>query len=453
MRAGLAGRRRRRGRRRRSTSTAIASRPCATGVGRAARRRRRGSPASRCRAWPTPTATPSTGPCAARTQAGVGARSGRGASRCTRLAERADAGLVPPPGRGRVRRDGAGRHHVRRRVPLPPPRRRRASRTPTRTRWARRCVAAARRPGIRLTLLDTCYLHGGIGAEPERRPAAVQRRRRRSAWAERAAALDALDGRRPCGSAPRSTPCGPSTRRRWRSSRRGPTSAASPLHAHVSEQPAENERLPRRLRRHAGRRCSAAHGAARRAVHRRPRHPPHRRRRRRASAPAVARCASARRPSATSPTASARPRRCVDAGAPAAPRLRLARGDRPVRGGARRRARRAAGQPACGATTTPPSLLRAATADGHASLGWPEAGRLAVGARWPTCARSPRLGAPGRRRPDHVARGGRCSRRRRPTSTTSSSAARSSSRDGAHVRLDVGERAGGRRRRGRGGTS
>ena len=37
-------------------------------------------------------------------------------------AERLDAGVVPPARHGRVRRDGARRHHVRRRVPLPPPR-------------------------------------------------------------------------------------------------------------------------------------------------------------------------------------------------------------------------------------------------------------------------------------------------------------------------------------------
>ena len=50
----------------------------------------------------------------------------------------ADAGLVPPARHGGVRRDGARRHHVRRRVPLRPPRTRAACRTTTRTRWARR---------------------------------------------------------------------------------------------------------------------------------------------------------------------------------------------------------------------------------------------------------------------------------------------------------------------------
>ena len=158
-------------------------------------RARCGWPASPCRAWPTPTATPSTGRCAGGRSP---ARDGTGSFWTWReqmygLAEALDARQLPRPGPRRVRRDGAGRHHRRRRVPLPPPRHRQGSATPTRTRWAAPSLAAAADAGLRLTLLDTCYLHGGIGAEPE----GVQRRfsdGTAAAWAERAAALDALAG-------------------------------------------------------------------------------------------------------------------------------------------------------------------------------------------------------------------------------------------------------------------
>ena len=88
----------------------------------------------------------------------------------------------------------------------------------------RALAAAAADAGLRLTLLDTCYLHGGFGAEPE----GAQRRfsdGTAAAWAERAAALDVACRSGVCGSAPRSTRCGPSTRPRWRSWRRGPPSA------------------------------------------------------------------------------------------------------------------------------------------------------------------------------------------------------------------------------------
>ena len=84
----------------------------------------------------------------------------------------------------------------------------------------------------------------------------------------------------------------------------------APLHAHVSEQPAENEQVLAAHGAHPGR--AARRGRrARRAVHRRPRHPPHDRRHRAARRGRAARAASARRPSATSPTASARRSPCA----------------------------------------------------------------------------------------------------------------------------------------------
>ena len=98
-------------------------------------------------------------------------------------------------------------------------------------------IEAAREAGIRITLLDTCYLRGGIGREPE----GAQLRfsdGSAEAWAERVEGLEAGDGVR-IGAAIHSV-------------RAVDPEAASvvasiaaehswPLHAHVSEQPAENE--------------------------------------------------------------------------------------------------------------------------------------------------------------------------------------------------------------------
>ena len=83
------------------------------------------------------------------------------------------------------------------------------------------------------------------------------------------------------------------------------------------------------------------------------------------------------------------------------------------------------------------SLLRMATADGHASLGWPDAGRIAPGAPGRPDDDRPRLGAHGgharRARPrDRRVRGDG-----RPTSTTSSSAAASSSATAGTSTIDV----------------
>ena len=75
--------------------------------------------------------------------------------------------------------------------------------------------------------------------------------------------------------------------------------------------------------------------------------------------------------------------------------------------------------------------------DGHASIGWPDAGRIEVGALADLTTVAPRLGAHGGHRRRRRPRRRSCSRRRRPTCTTSSSAAGSSSRDGRHTTLDV----------------
>jgi formiminoglutamate deiminase len=101
----------------------------------------------------------------------------------------------------------------------------------------RALIDAARAAGIRITLLDTCYLHGGIGEGAE----GVQLRfsdGSAEAWAERVAGLEPGDGAR-LGAAIHSVRAvdpeaaarvaALAAERSW------------PLHAHVSEQPAENE--------------------------------------------------------------------------------------------------------------------------------------------------------------------------------------------------------------------
>jgi formiminoglutamate deiminase len=98
-------------------------------------------------------------------------------------------------------------------------------------------IDAAHQAGIRITLLDTCYLDGGFGRAPEGGQLHFSDGSA-EAWAERVDALDASDGAR-VGAAihsVRAVDPGAAARvaafaaeRSW------------PLHAHVSEQPAENE--------------------------------------------------------------------------------------------------------------------------------------------------------------------------------------------------------------------
>ncbi|MBS1886547.1 MAG: formimidoylglutamate deiminase [Actinobacteria bacterium] len=98
-------------------------------------------------------------------------------------------------------------------------------------------LAAAAEAGIRITLLDACYLHGGIGEElneTQRRfsDGTVER------WVERVGALRAGPTAR-VGAAIHSVravdPGEAAAVAAWASER------GAPLHAHVSEQPAENE--------------------------------------------------------------------------------------------------------------------------------------------------------------------------------------------------------------------
>lgn len=102
-------------------------------------------------------------------------------------------------------------------------------------------IAAAEAAGIRITLLDACYLSGGLGAEGYLGLDEVQRRfsdGSAARWRERVTALAAADSDTVrIGAAIHSVRAVPADQLaevvRWASRR--------PLHAHVSEQPAENE--------------------------------------------------------------------------------------------------------------------------------------------------------------------------------------------------------------------
>ncbi len=109
-------------------------------------------------------------------------------------------------------------------------------------------IAAAREAGIRITLLDTCYLQGAIGAE-------VNETQRRfsdgdvSSWRERVERLrSATSNHDTCiGAAIHSVRA--VDRESMTSVAAWATAVHAPLHAHVSEQPAENDQ------------CLAAYGA------------------------------------------------------------------------------------------------------------------------------------------------------------------------------------------------
>ncbi len=98
-------------------------------------------------------------------------------------------------------------------------------------------LAAADEAGIRITLLDTCYLHGGIDADPD----PIQRRfcdADAMAWASRVHALEGTATAR-IGAAIHSVRAVDPAAARSVST--FAAERALPLHAHVSEQPAENE--------------------------------------------------------------------------------------------------------------------------------------------------------------------------------------------------------------------
>ena len=108
--------------------------------------------------------------------------------------------------------------------------------------------AAATDAGIRITLLDTLYLHGGLGAHGYTAPVGAQRRYSDGtvdAWVERVDSLQPAEGQR-VGAAVHSVravdPEAIAAVAGWA------TETGAPVHAHVSEQAAENKQ------------CSAHHG-------------------------------------------------------------------------------------------------------------------------------------------------------------------------------------------------
>src|SRR5215470_15235252 len=105
-------------------------------------------------------------------------------------------------------------------------------------RMAEALIAAAAEAGIRITLLDTCYLQGGLDGRPLE---GAQRRfgdGSAAAWARRAGALQDRSGVR-IGAAAHSVRAVDEQSIRhvaaWAAERE------APLHVHVSEQPRENE--------------------------------------------------------------------------------------------------------------------------------------------------------------------------------------------------------------------
>ena len=229
-----------------------------------------------------------------------------------------------------------------------------AAATPTRTRWAEALIQAAADAGIRLTLLDTCYLAGGLEGTGHLPLDDVQRRFSdgdADAWAD--AGRSCL--RRPAGRADRRRGALGARRAGRRSCR--PSSRPPPAGRCTSTSPSSPPRT-RPARPSTAARPTAAARRARRARpghDRRARHPPHRRRHRRCSAPPArpSAPAPARRP--TSPTASGPFRRLAGRRLAALPGQRPARDDRPARRGPRCWRRTSGWSPASAAGSARPS--------------------------------------------------------------------------------------------------
>jgi len=100
-------------------------------------------------------------------------------------------------------------------------------------------VAAANEAGVRITLLDTCYLHGGVGVDPNETQQRFSDRDALS-WAARASASSSLESTAAkVGAAIHSVravdPASIEIVASWAATQ------GAPLHAHVSEQKAENQ--------------------------------------------------------------------------------------------------------------------------------------------------------------------------------------------------------------------
>ena len=238
----------------------------------------------------------------------------------------------------------------------------------------RALVAAAAEAGIRITLLDACYLHGGFG-EPLEGEQLRFGDGNPAAWAKRVEALAELGPGARIGAAIHSVravdPRSAATVATWAGER------SAPLHAHVSEQPAENRacleahgRTPAGVLAEAG-----AMGERFTAVHFT-----------HVSADDIALLGHAGGCCCLCPTTErdladgvGRARAIADAGA------RLAVGSDAhaiIDGFEEMRAVELDQRLVSGERGQLPvvELLRAGTADGHRSIGWPEAGKLEPGA-------------------------------------------------------------------------
>jgi formiminoglutamate deiminase len=98
-------------------------------------------------------------------------------------------------------------------------------------------IEAAQQAGIRISLLDTCYLNGGFGREPEGGQLRFSDGSA-EAWAERMEAVDESDGARVGAAIHSVRAVDPEAAARVAAFA---AERSWPLHAHVSEQPAENE--------------------------------------------------------------------------------------------------------------------------------------------------------------------------------------------------------------------
>ena len=135
-----------------------------------------------------------------------------------------------------------------------------AGRTPTRTRWVQRCSQAAAEAGLRITLLDTCYLAGGLtgdGHAAARPGAAPVLRRRRGGVAHPYGPARARARARRRGSARPRTRCAPCPREHWPSWPRPPpngrcTSTSASSRPRTPRPQAFYGRTPDRAARRAG---------------------------------------------------------------------------------------------------------------------------------------------------------------------------------------------------------
>ncbi|MEU8150096.1 formimidoylglutamate deiminase [Nonomuraea sp. NPDC048901] len=234
-------------------------------------------------------------------------------------------------------------------------------------------IEAAAQAGIRITLLDTCYLSSGFGAPPDETQLRFSDGSG-EAWAERVSGLKERDHAR-IGVAVHSVRAVPADQLEvvgaWAAQRN------APIHAHVSEQPAENEGClaaygvtpTRLLADHGllGPRTTAVH-----ATHLTPQDIALLG----GSTTTVCMCPTTERdladgigPAREVQTAGSP----LSLGSDSQAVIDLFEEARAMELNERLRTRRRG-------HWTADALLRAATADGYASLGWPEAGRLEVGA-------------------------------------------------------------------------